>query len=141
MIKRARKPALGRVKLSKPKSKYKSKLEDKMAQLLSLMKVGFVYEDKDKVLPYEIPASKHKYYPDWCVGDMILETKGLWDNEDRNKILYVLQQHPGIDLRMVFENPKLPIYKGSKTTYGDWCDKKGIKWGTIADVPKWLNEK
>lgn len=125
-------------KLSKPKSKYKSGFEDKMAVLLKGLRVDFQYEPKSKVLTYEIPVSFHKYYPDWVVGDMILETKGIWDAEDRKKIMHVLGQHPGIDLRMVFENPKLPIYKGSKTTYADWCDKNKIKWGTLADVPKWL---
>lgn len=140
MIKKAKKATVGARRVTKPKSKYKSKLEDKMAFLLKGLRAEFVYEDKSKVLKYQIPASDHKYYPDWCVGDMILETKGLWDQQDREKIVHVLAQNPGIDLRMVFENPNLPIYKGSKTTYAGWCDKKGIKWGTMADVPKWLSK-
>ena len=140
MIKGVRKKASPSVKLRKPKSKYKSTLEDKMALLLNGLRVDFKYECKNSVLPYQIPASFHKYYPDWVVGDMILETKGLWDQKDREKILHILEQHPNIDLRMVFENPNLPIYKGSKTTYGAWCDKHGIIWGTMSDVPKWLNK-
>lgn len=112
-----------------------------MALLLNQMKVPFLYEDKSQRMEYVIPESKHKYNPDWNVAGMILETKGLWDKQDRDKILLILDQYPGIDLRMVFENPKLPIYKGSKTSYAAWCDKNNIKWGTMADVPTWILNK
>ena len=129
------------IKRGKKSTKYRSGFEDSMATLLRGLRVDFKYEDKSRVLPYEIPASNHKYYPDWVVGNMILETKGIWEKADREKILYVLAQHPGLDLRMVFQKPNTPIYKGSKTTYANWCDKKGIKWGTMADVPNWLKGK
>lgn len=125
----------------KAKIKYKSKFETKMSLLLTSLGTSFVYEDKGSVINYTIPESQHKYYPDWLVAGMILETKGLWDQKDREKVLLVMEQHPEVDLRMVFENPKLPIYKGSKTTYAAWCDKKGIKWGTMADVPGWIKAK
>lgn len=135
-----RKANLGAIKLSKPKSKYKSKFEERMAKLLQLIRAPFKYEARERIVNYTIPESYHKYYPDWEVGDMILETKGLWDLDDRKKILHVLEQNPELDLRMVFENPNLPINKGSKTTYAKWCDKKGIKWGTINDVQRWILE-
>lgn len=133
MIKRGTKPTK-----SNP---YRSGLEGKMATLLKGLRVDFKYEDKTQILHYERPATFHKYYPDWIVEGMVLETKGIWLPDDREKILFVIGQNPGIDLRMVFQNPKLPIYKGSKTTYAMWCDKKKIKWGTLADVPQWIKDK
>ena len=33
-----------------------------------------------------------------------------------------------MDLRFVLQSPNGKIYKGSKTTYGQWCEKNGFKW-------------
>ena len=33
-----------------------------------------------------------------------------------------------MDLRFVLQSPNGKIYKGSKTTYAEWCEKNGFKW-------------
>ncbi|NTB86865.1 endodeoxyribonuclease [Agrobacterium tumefaciens] len=73
---------------------------------------------------------EHQYTPDWIDPETgaIFETKGRFVSADRSKHLAIKSQHPDIDITMVFMKPNLPLYKGSKTTYAQWCDKHGIKW-------------
>ncbi|WP_374710355.1 hypothetical protein [Brucella anthropi] len=47
---------------------------------------------------------------------------------DRKKMLAVKAAHPDYTITIVFQNPTLPINKGSKTRYADWCDKYGFAW-------------
>jgi hypothetical protein len=70
------------------------------------------------------------YTPDFVDHDnkTIYETKGLWEAQDRRKILAVKEQHPGWRIVMVFQQPTRKIAKLSKTTYAAWCDKHGIEW-------------
>ena len=57
----------------------------------------------------------------------------------RRKIKAVIEQHPEIDLRMVFQAPFNKISKKSKTTYAKWCDKHGIPWCSFSNIPlEWL---
>jgi hypothetical protein len=63
-----------------------------------------------------------------------LEAKGKFDYVERRKLLAVLATNPGSEVRMVFmRNQKLG--KGSKMTYGEWCDKHGIKWSVYPELP------
>jgi hypothetical protein len=49
-------------------------------------------------------------------------------------MLAVKQANPDKEVRMVFmRNQKLN--KGSKMTYGDWCDKHGIRWSVFPELP------
>ena len=99
--------------------KYKSKLEKQFAQTFRLP-----YEDTK--ITYTI---EHVYNPDWTISKTcFLETKGIFDFDDRRKTLAVKKQHPHITVALVFQNPHAKIYKGSKTTYGEWCDKHNVKW-------------
>lgn len=47
---------------------------------------------------------------------------------DRKKMLAVKAAHPDYTITIVFQNPTIPINKGSKTTYSDWCEKHRIAW-------------
>ena len=72
---------------------------------------------------------------------IILEVKGFWSTADRRKHVEIKNQHGNLDIRMVFENSKRKIRKGSNTSYADWCDKKEIPFCDRV-VPKiWLKEK
>ena len=51
------------------------------------------------------------------------------------------KQHPELDIRFVFMNPKGKIRKGSKTTYADFCDKNDIIWADKTIPTSWYNEK
>ena len=109
---------------------YRSGLEDKVHEQLTKKKIKFEYEPFDKKIVYTIPESVHKYTPDFVLttatGKTIyVETKGIWDSDDRKKHLLIRQQHPEIDIRFVFTRSKARIRKGSKTTYACICQGKG----------------
>ena len=40
----------------------------------------------------------------------------------------------------LFYNANQKIKKGSKTSYADWCDKKGIKWAHKHIPREWLDD-
>ena len=86
---------------------FRSGLEEKVADLLC--NLGVKYEYETEKVPYTIP---HLYTPDFFLPNgIVLECKGYWDAEDRRKIKAVKQQHPEIDLRMVFNDGGKQILK------------------------------
>lgn len=91
---------------------------------------NFSYESAK--LKYTVPASGHNYTPDFYdpLTGTYYELKGRWTASDRKKMKLVVEQHPDKNIVMVFQDPSKPINKGSKTTYGDWATKNGIKWVT-----------
>ena len=123
-------------KLKKKKEpKFRSKLEEKVATLLTELGVSYEYESTQ--VPYVI---QHNYTPDFLLPNHVyLETKGYWDAADRRKVLAVKRDNPLIDLRMVFQSPYNTISKKSKTTYAKWCDKHDIPWCEFHSIPiDWL---
>ena len=123
--------------MTKKTSKYRSGLEEKLADLLTELGVAFEYESTK--IPYTI---QHNYYPDFILPNNVhLEAKGYWEPADRRKVLAVKRDNPDLDLRMVFQSPFNTISKKSKTTYAQWCDKHDIPWTSWANIPlKWLIE-
>ena len=122
--------------MSKKKiSKYRSGLEEKVADLLS--ELGISYEYESKKISYVI---QHHYTPDFILPNhVILECKGYWDAADRRKIKQVKLDNPDIDLRMIFQAPYNTITKKSKTTYAKYCEKLGIPWSSFHNIPlEWL---
>jgi len=115
--------------------KFRSKLEEKVADLLEGLGVSYQYESEK--LSYTI---EHNYTPDFVLPNYTyLETKGYWDAADRRKVLAVKKANPQIDLRMVFQAPFNTISKKSKTTYAMWCEKHDIPWTSYHDIPlDWL---
>ena len=78
------KQAFARLK-EKQSIKYKSKLEQRVADLLTELGVSFEYESTK--VPYTI---QHNYHPDFVLPNHVyLETKGYWDPKDRRKVLAV----------------------------------------------------
>ncbi|MBB3910115.1 hypothetical protein [Sphingomonas desiccabilis] len=117
----------------------RSGLEDKTMEDLAKRGVSYRYEQVR--LGYEKPASRHKYTPDFILPNgIIVETKGLFDSDDRKKHELVRQQHPRLDIRFVFSRSASPIRKGSKTTYGTWCAKHGIPFADKAIPQTWIDE-
>lgn len=72
---------------------------------------------------------------------IVIETKGVWDSEDRKKHVLIKQQYPDLDIRFVFSRSKTPIYKGSKTTYASFCEKYGFKYADKQIPESWIHEK
>ena len=116
---------------------YRSGFEHKVADQLSENKINFEYETT--TIKYIKPETQHTYTIDFTLPNGILvETKGRWVIEDRKKHLLIKKQHPELDIRIVFQNAKTKIRKGSKTTYGDYCDKHGIVWAEKNIPESWL---
>lgn len=121
------------------KAGYRSGLEDDIAKQLEAMRVSYMYE-KLKI-SYTVPESNHKYTPDFQLPNgIIVETKGRFVTADRKKHLLVKEQHPELDIRFIFSNPRCKISKVSKTTYGDWCDRYGFKYSTKTIPKEWIDE-
>lgn len=81
------------------------------------------------------------YTPDFFLGNgVVVESKGRFTAKDRLIAIAMKEQHPDVDLRILFmSNNK--ISPASKTRYVDWCDKKGIKYAVSksGELPKeWL---
>ena len=119
----------------KKTSNFRSKLEERVADLLEGL--GITYEYESTRVPYTI---QHHYYPDFLLPNYTyLEVKGYWDAADRRKILAVKKDNPDIDLRMIFQAPYNKISKRSKTTYAQWCERHNIPWTPFHDIPlDWL---
>ena len=61
--------------------------------------------------------------------------------EDRQKHVWVKDQHPDLDIRFVFSNAKAKLRKGSPTTYADWASNNGFLWAHKTVPNEWLTEK
>ena len=115
--------------------KFRSGLEEKVADLLSNLGVSFEYESTK--VPYVLQCN---YTPDFLLPNGVyLETKGHLDEKDRRKMIAVKKSNPDLDIRFVFQAPFNKIYKGSKTTYAAWAEKNGFQWAAYHSIPiEWL---
>jgi hypothetical protein len=117
---------------------YRSGLEQDTAKFLKKKGVKFTYEEFK--IKWVDPKTK-TYTPDFVLENgIIIETKGRFISPDRAKHLAVRDQYPDLDIRFVFTNSKARLYKGSKTTYGMWCDKHGFKYADRLIPDAWLKE-
>jgi len=114
---------------------YRSGLEEKVADLLSSLKVKFKYESEK--LAYILECN---YLPDFLLPNGVyLEVKGRLTSEDRRKMIAVKKSNPTLDIRFVFQAPYNKIYKGSKTTYAKWAEKHSFPWCASHSIPTtWL---
>lgn len=137
-------------KTSKPASKlaaiqvglkhgFRSGLEETLAA--QLVAAGVAYEYEAFKIPFVSPEKKHNYTPDFRLPNgIIVETKGRFLTEDRQKHVLVKAQHPHLDIRFVFSNSKTKITKRSLTTYADWCVKNGFTFADKTAPAAWLKE-
>ena len=124
--------------IAKPNG-FRSGLEDKVSKQLEAKNVKFDYEMWK--IPYIVPASNHVYTPDFLLPNGIfVETKGLWESDDRKKHLLIREQYPELDIRLVFSSSRTKIYKGSPTSYGEFCEKHGIQFADKLIPVSWLKE-
>ena len=104
---------------------WRSGLEKSLAAYLDERNISYEYEEHK--VKYTVPERQATYTPDFYVTTrtgklIIIETKGRFVTADRQKMLLVKEQHPDLDIRFVFSNPKTRISKKSKTTYAAWCE-------------------
>ena len=118
---------------------YRSQFEKIVA--VKMAQDGGVFKYETIRLPY-VPKVRH-YTPDFYIPetDIYIEAKGRLTREDRTKMLLIKQQHPECDIRFVFANAKNKLYKNSKTTYSDWCNKHGFDWAEKTVPREWLKNE
>lgn len=119
---------------------YRSGLEEKIAAQLEAAGVPVAFEQYK--LKYIVPAREASYTPDFVLRNgIIVESKGIFDVEDRKKHLLIREQHPELDIRFVFSSSRAKLYKGSKTTYAEWCEKNGFEFADKLIPVTWLRER
>jgi hypothetical protein len=125
-------------------ARYRNRLERGVGEQLSAAGVPFAYERE--WVRYTVPEREAKYLPDFWPDDtnIIIETKGWFGRQgakERQKLVLLKEQHPELDIRIVFSDANKRIYAGSPTTYAQWADDHGFKWATKGVVPRqWIND-
>lgn len=117
---------------------YRSGLEGRISKQLKDLDVPVKYEEMK--IKYAINEVR-TYTPDFELPNgIIIESKGRFVVADRKKHLLIKKQYPDLDIRFVFSNSRAKINKGSKTTYGMWCDKHGFKYSDKLIPQEWIDE-
>jgi hypothetical protein len=142
-------------KFHRRKKERRSTFEDIIEEQLKAAKVKYEYEPDKVQWTRNVASGKclscgHSkvgqlcdYTPDFRVepekgGWFYIEVKGWLDGPDRTKLRAVRKQHPGLDIRIVFQRNNLIKGTKNKTRYSDWATKYGFKFA-FKDVPKeWL---
>lgn len=118
---------------------YRSGLEHNLSMYLDKLKYKYRYEYIK--IEWEDLAYR-TYTPDFILNNgIIIETKGRFIAADRRKHLAIKKQHPKLDIRFVFTNSRVKLYKGSKTCYGQWCIKHKFRYYDRIIPEDWLKEK
>lgn len=117
---------------------FRSGLEDTIASGLREHDVPVIFEEF--YIPWRLEKNC-KYTPDFLLPNgIIVEGKGRFVTQDRQKHIYVKQQHPDLEIRFVFSRSKSTISKTSKTTYAKWCSSKGFSHADKVIPEAWINE-
>jgi hypothetical protein len=104
----------------------RSGLEEVITEYLGKNGVGFEYEPL--ALPYEPPVKVRHYTFDWLLENgIIIEGKGKFPTEDRQKMLAVKKQYPALDIRFVFSNSRTTLTTQKNTEFHAWARRRGIK--------------
>ena len=115
---------------------FRSGLEEWLAAELLARKVPFKFEQE--IVHYEEPAKKRRYTPDFLLPNGIfIETKGRFQTADRQKHKMIRAQHPDLDVRFLFSNPKQRIAKKSNTTYAMWCSRFHFLYAKATELDVW----
>jgi hypothetical protein len=121
---------------------YRSGLEVSLSRQIE--EAGLVVSYEEDKIRYVVPAREATYTPDFKLpksgGFFFIEGKGLWDVASRHKHILIQEQHPDIDIRFVFSNQNARLYKGSPTTYAQFCEKHGFQYANRVIPDEWLKE-
>jgi len=119
---------------------YRSDFERQVCEDLESRNVEFKYEPY--TLAYTIPQRQRTYLPDLILPNgIVVELKGWFPLIQRQKMLFVRDSNPDLDIRIVFMKSTVKIHKKSPTTLGKWCDKNNFKWAEERIPKRWINEK
>lgn len=118
---------------------YRSGLEDRIAADLAAK--GIVVRFETLTIPYTPPIKTRKYTPDFPLENgIIIESKGRFLTDDRQKHKHIKAEHPDLEIRFVFSNSKAKLSKGSPTTYAMWCEQYGFLYADKTIPDEWLDE-
>jgi hypothetical protein len=122
---------------------YRSGLEEQISRQIE--SAGHIVKYETDKLKYIWPERPATYTPDFQLpkengGYFYVETKGRFVVEDRQKMLLVREQNPNLDIRFVFSNCNQKLYKGSPTSYADWCNKHHFVFANKRIPEEWLLE-
>lgn len=119
---------------------FRSGLEAQIAEQLTTAGLEVQYETEK--IRYLKPARNARYTPDFLLPNgIVIESKGRFKVEDRQKHLVIKDQYPDLDIRFVFSNSRSRISKQSKTTYAMWCEKHGFPYADKFIPQRWIEEK
>lgn len=126
-----------------PGTEFRSKFEASISKYLLSKGVQFTFERL--TLPFVQPSKKRKYKPDFKIEEtsVVIEAKGYLTARDREKLLLVREQHPNVNLVLLFMDSRKRLNKRSPTSYADWCTKHGIPFADFrSGIPdNWLHNK
>lgn len=118
---------------------FRSGLEDLVADQIT--NAGFPLSYEELTFRYTVPERLSRYTPDFILPNgIVVETKGQFKTDDRQKHLLIKAQFPDLELRFVFSNPRQRISKTSQTTYANWCEKHGFEYAKGCIPTKWFCE-
>ena len=118
---------------------YRSGLEEATGINLTEREVSFEYE---KMKITWLDSKERSYTPDFVLENgIIIETKGRFVSADRRKHKEIKKQYPDLDIRFVFSNSRSKLYKGAKSTYGEWCEKHGFLYSDRTIPELWTAEE
>lgn len=117
-------------------SKYRSKYEAAVAA--SVLQRGLEFQYEAHSYTYTLEAT---YTPDFFLANgVVVETKGLFGNSDRRKMLAIKAQYPLLDIRLCFMNAQLKLSKAPKSiTYWQWAERHGFPWCQGHIPTTWFN--
>lgn len=117
---------------------FRSGLEATIADQLRATGTPVVFEEFH--IPWQLSKSC-KYTPDFVLPNgIIIESKGRFVTQDRQKHIFIREQHPELNIRFVFSRSASRISKTSQTTYAKWCSTKGFQFADKTIPLSWLNE-
>lgn len=117
-------------KRAKPERAYKSKLERDFAKHIESRGLKAGYEQN--TFKYERPSH---YTPDWKINEgLFLETKGEFAPAQRANMVAFRNQHPNVEIVMVFADAQNLLHKKAKMTYAEWSIKNGFRFHDLQAV-------
>ena len=141
MPRRNAKRTISEIRRNALKSGYRSGLEVTLAQQIEEAGLTVLYETEK--ISFVWPQRAATYCPDFKLpskdgGSFYVEGKGIWSVDDRHKHLLIKDQCPDVEVRFVFSNANARLYKGSPTTYAQWCEEHGFQNAHKTIPDEWL---
>ena len=122
--------------------KFRSGFEKAVYEQATRSKKKLDFEPPDATVSYIKPARKARYIPDFRLPNGVLvETKGRLTQPDRAKMLNVIRDNPGLDIRFVFQRASQRITRSKNSlTYWEWAERHGFRWSEGYIPEEWWDE-